>query len=89
MKRRWTNDELIQNFTLHPDELAFLTSAADHNRLGFAVLFKLFEHEGRFPQTPTQVPDDIIRYIAEQLSVPPEVFQQYNWHGSQSVLVIW
>jgi hypothetical protein len=81
MKRRWTNDELIQNFTLHPDELAFLTSTTDHNRLGFAILFKFFEHEGRFPQNPIQVPNDIIRYIAEQLSVPPEVFQQYNFNG--------
>lgn len=61
MKRRWTNDELIQNFTLH-DELSFLTSATDHNRLGFSVLFKFFEHEGCFPQAPTEVPNDIIRF---------------------------
>jgi TnpA family transposase len=81
MKRHWTTDELIQNFTLRSDELAFLTSATDHNRLGFSVLFKFFEHEGRFPQAHTQVPDDIIRYLAEQLSVQPEVFHQYNFKG--------
>lgn len=81
MKLRWTNDELIQNFTLHPDELAFLTSETDHNRLGFSVLFKFFEHEGHFPQASTQVPNDIIRYLAEQLSVQPEVFHRYNWQG--------
>jgi len=81
MKRHWTTDELIQKFTLRSDELAFWTSATDHNRRGFSVLFKFFEHEGRFPQTHTQVPDDIIRYLAEQLSVQPEVFHQYNFKG--------
>ena len=43
MKRRWTDDELLQHFTLHPDELALLSSTTDHNRLGFAVLPSRFQ----------------------------------------------
>ena len=40
MKRRWNHDELIETFTLRPDELALLSSRTDHNRLGFAVLLR-------------------------------------------------
>ena len=82
MKRHWSRDELTETFTLRPDELALLTSSiTDHNRLGFAVLLKFFEHEGRFPQQSSQVPDALICYLAEQLSVSKEVFHQYNWQG--------
>jgi TnpA family transposase len=81
MKRRWNRDELIETFTLQPDEVALLTSRTDHNRLGFAVLLKFFEHEGCFPQHSSEVPDALISYLAEQLSVPKEAFNQYDWQG--------
>ena len=81
MKRRWTNDELEQHFTLHPDELALLTSLTDHNRLGFAVLLKCFAYEGRFPQNPSSIPAEIVGYIAKQINVPPEAFARYDFDG--------
>jgi hypothetical protein len=81
MKRRWNPDELIETFTLQPDEVVLLTSRTDHNRLGFAVLLKFFEYEGCFPQHSSEVPDALIGYLAEQLSVPKEAFNQYDWQG--------
>lgn len=81
MKRRWTDLELTEHFTLFPNELALLTSTTEHNRLGFAVLFKCFEYEGRFPQNQISVPKDLIRYLAKQLNVAPEVFDQYDFSG--------
>ena len=55
MKRQWETEELIEQFTLMPSELEVLpeekTNAMAHNRLGFAVLLKFFQNEGRFPQT--------------------------------------
>lgn len=72
MKQRWTDDELLQDFTLHPDELSLLTSTTDSNRLGFAVLLKCFKYEGRFPQNPSSIPTEIIGYIAQQIDVQPE-----------------
>ena len=81
MKRRWNRDELIETFTLQTDELAFLTIRTDHNRLGFAILLKFFESEGCFPQHSSEVPDALIGYLAEQLSVSNEAFNQYDWQG--------
>ncbi|UFP95177.1 hypothetical protein ISF26_02685 [Gloeobacter morelensis MG652769] len=41
MKRQWTEQELIEQWTLLPDELTLMASLADYNRLGFAILLKL------------------------------------------------
>ena len=81
MKRRWTDDELLQHFTFHPNELLLLTSTTDHNRLGFAVLLKFFEREGYFPPNSSTIPTQVINHIANQLGVPSKVFSKYNFHG--------
>ena len=81
MKRRWNDLELDEHFTLLPDELALLTSTTDYNRLGFAVLLKCFEYEGRFPPNRASVSKDLVAYLAKHLNVPPKVFDQYDWGG--------
>jgi hypothetical protein len=37
MKRQWDEDELAEQWTLAPDELALLANKAGPTRLGFAV----------------------------------------------------
>jgi len=81
MKRRWNDLELDEHFTLLPDELALLTSTTHHNRLGFAVLLKCFEYEGRFPPNQSSVSKALVAYLAKQLNVPPKIFDQYDWGG--------
>jgi hypothetical protein len=81
MKRRWSDFELDEHFTLLADELALLASTTDHNRLGFAVLLKCFEYEGRFPPNQSSVSNDLVAYLAKQLNVPPKVFDHYDWGG--------
>ncbi len=42
MKRIWRGDELIDQWTLSPEELGFVnTTYPEKNKLGFAVLLKL------------------------------------------------
>jgi hypothetical protein len=40
MKRTWTSEELLEHFTLLPDELAAVSNKSGATRLGFAVLLK-------------------------------------------------
>jgi hypothetical protein len=50
MKRQWTNEELIADFTISAKELDLIgDSKTDHNLLGAACLLKYFQYEGRFP----------------------------------------
>ncbi len=67
MKRQWTNEELIDNFTLLPKELDLIgDSKTDHNLLGFAMLLKYFQYEGRFPSQKQDVPSMVIVHLAQQ-----------------------
>lgn len=59
MKRQWETEELIEQSTLMPSELARLpnemTNATAHNRVGFAVRLKFLQVEGRFLQRAGEV----------------------------------
>jgi uncharacterized protein DUF4158 len=44
MKRTWTSEELLEHFTLLPDELAAVGNKSGATRLGFAVLLKCLQY---------------------------------------------
>jgi hypothetical protein len=50
-------------------------------RLGFAVLLKFFQREGRFPFFKNEVPGVVISFVATQVDVAPELYLQYAWTG--------
>jgi len=81
MKRQWTDDELGEHWTLHPDDLALLANQGAATRLGYALLFKYFQYEGRFPQHKGDIPPAALVHVAHQLEVPPEYYAQYDWSG--------
>ncbi|WP_084080829.1 DUF4158 domain-containing protein [Edaphobacter aggregans] len=47
--RDWTQDELIEHWTLAPSELVLLMNKSGPGRVGFALLLKFFQANGRFP----------------------------------------
>ena len=81
MKRNWSDDELAEQWSLSQEELALLPNRVGHNRFGFAVQLKFFQIEGRFPRAPREVPAAALRYLARQLGVSINIFQQYDWRG--------
>jgi hypothetical protein len=81
VKRQWTLDELLRNFTLQPAEVELIPDTSDSGRLGFAALLKYFQHEGHFPHRRHDIPEDVIVYLASQLDVLPEAYNQYRWEG--------
>ncbi|MGM0974628.1 MAG: Tn3 family transposase [Bacillota bacterium] len=81
MKRNWELDELIDHFTLMPDELKLIQTKRGDTKLGFAVLFKFFQYEARFPYHKNEIPKSLIHYLAKQLFLNPDVFEQYDWTG--------
>ena len=82
MKHNWTLDELIDSWTLVPNELALANqSRAAHNRLGLALLLKYFQIEGRFPRHRRDVPITAIDYVARQLKLSPDTYSTYAWQG--------
>jgi len=82
MKRQWTNEELIADFTISSKELDLIgDSKTDHNLLGAACLLKYFQQEGRFPAQKQDIPPIVIVHLAQQLGVIPEKIIPYDWEG--------
>jgi Domain of unknown function (DUF4158) len=81
MKRVWTADELVEYWTLAPSELELLANKTGPTRLGFALLLKFFQFEGRFPQHRNEIPPTIIAHMAKQTNVPADHVLQYNWRS--------
>src|SRR6266702_6925451 len=82
MKRQWTNEELIEHWTISAKELDLIgDSKTDHNLLGAACLLKYFQQEGRFPAQKQDVPPIVIVHLAQQLGVVPEKIIPYDWEG--------
>lgn len=81
MKRNWEMDELIEHFTFLPNEYTLLGNKAGAPRLGFAVLFKFFQHEAKFPSHKNEIPKDIIHYISKQCNLDTKLFDDYDWNG--------
>lgn len=77
MKRDWTIPELQDYWTLQPGERNLLTSKNDGNRLGFALLLKFFQIEGRFPDSKSEIPRKCAAFIAEQIDIPVSVFLKF------------
>ena len=81
MKRNWQPEELVEHWTLLPNELALLIQRTDSNRLGFALLLKFFQYAGRFPQERQEIPTSVVRYVAQQLNLSPSSYTNYDWQG--------
>lgn len=81
MKRHWEVDELIEYWTLLPDEETLLGNKTGANRLGFAILLKFFQLEVRFPQHIRDIPKPVVVHLSKQVGVPSEEYHTYDWQG--------
>ena len=80
MKHQWDADEIIQHLTLLPEEARFVGINAPNNQLGKALLLKFFQYEGRFPESKSELPREIIDYV-RQLGLPVKVINEHQWDG--------
>jgi TnpA family transposase len=79
MKRKWETDELIEHWSLTPDEVQLVFRKKGVNRLGMALLLKFFQLEGRFPNQKNEIPRRVQQFVAEQLNLPVSHYQAYDW----------
>lgn len=78
MKREWNADELAEHWSLRPAEKDLLGNKNGATRLGFAVLLKFFQHEGRFPKHRQEAPLTVVKYVARYVGVPPATWSEYD-----------
>jgi Domain of unknown function (DUF4158) len=78
MRREWNADELAEHWSLRPEEKDLLANKNGPTRLGFAVMLKFFQHEGRFPRHRQEVPPAVVKYLARHVGVAQRVWNDYN-----------
>jgi hypothetical protein len=81
VQAEWEPDELIDSWTLTGSDWDLIANKAGVTRLGFAVMLKFFEIEGRFPAYPEEVPPAAVRYVGSLVKVAPALFAKYAWAG--------
>jgi hypothetical protein len=73
--------DVEDRWTLRAADRTLLGNKTGATRLGFAVLLKLFQAEGRFPRRPEDVPAAAVEAVAGQVGVAAVVWQGYDWRG--------
>jgi hypothetical protein len=77
----WELEDLIASWTLDEADWRLLANKTGATRLGFAMLLKFFELEGRFPHEPVELPAAVMEFMAGQVKVDPAEFARYSWSG--------
>jgi Domain of unknown function (DUF4158) len=81
VKANWDTEELIENWTLLPQELELVRNKVGGNQIGFALLLKHFQLFACFPEDKSSIPSQVISYIASQVNLPESSYSDYDWQG--------
>jgi hypothetical protein len=81
VKAEWEPDELIETWTLTGDDWGLVGNKSGATRLGFSVMLKFYEIEGRLPAYREEVPTAAVRYLASLVKIDPALFAKYPWRG--------
>src|SRR5690625_5004959 len=79
MRSQWTTEELAEQWRLEAGERSLVGNKTGATRLGFALLLKFFQIEGRIPTYAEEIPAAAVAYVAAQVDVDPALFAKYSW----------
>ena len=82
VRREWSLEDLIDTWTLVDADRDLIANKYGSTKLGFAVILKFFEIEGRFPRHGGEVPPAAVEFVARQVKVDPAQFGMYLFTGS-------
>jgi len=81
LKQLWDEDELYAYWKLTSGEQTLLAGRTGHGPFRFAVQLTFFQHERRFPESRRSLPAKVVRNMAEQLSMPINALERFDWAG--------
>jgi hypothetical protein len=81
MSFSFSGSDLVDRWSLSFSDTAFVNSIPELAQLGFAVQLKFFAAHGFFAQDRAAVSSDVVSYLAEQLGLPAEAVNHYDFSG--------
>jgi hypothetical protein len=79
MRQDWHPEELERYWTLSGEERGLLGNRTGATRLGFAILLKSFQFDGRFPECREDVSAGIVTHLSHQTGALAETFWEGEW----------
>lgn len=77
----WTDEDLGDAWRIWPQEEPLVQAKRGKTRLGFALLLKAFQLEGRFPEVPEDIPAPALAFVSAQVGADPDDVADYPWGG--------
>jgi hypothetical protein len=74
-------EDLIGTWTPVDEDWRLVGNKSGATRLGFSLLLKFFEPEGRYPRGLEELPAVAVDYVAGQVKVDATEFAKYPWQG--------
>ena len=81
MQQLWSAEELVEHWSLTPEELAHLPGRGDGGKLGFAVQLAFYKRHAGFPDDEADVAPTVTAHIAGQTGLAPTMLDGYDWAG--------
>ncbi|MGX1117239.1 hypothetical protein RKD37_002602 [Streptomyces ambofaciens] len=78
MRREWSPEDVVACWTPVGGDWELVANKSGPTRLGFALMLKFFELEGRFPQFVEELPPTAVDYVAAVVKVPAEDLAKYD-----------
>jgi hypothetical protein len=78
VRQEWSPEELLASWTLVDGDWDLVANKTGATRLGFSLLLKFFELEGRFPDLLEEVPQAAVEYVAGLVKVPAAELTKYD-----------
>src|SRR5919205_660419 len=86
MQHEWRPDQHAPCWTLADEERALLTTKTGATRLAFALLLKVFQLAGRFPERRDDIAENVVAHVAAQVGVSPDTFAPAPWSERTAII---
>ena len=81
-----SNNKIDESFKFSEIEIEIINNNRKaETKIGFAVLYKFFQNNGRFPYSKFEISNELICYISEQIGVDSSYYNVYDWDGKSIV----
>ncbi|MER5853771.1 DUF4158 domain-containing protein [Streptomyces sp. NPDC002012] len=83
MRQEWSPEDVVACWTLVDGDWDLVVNKTGPTRLGFCLMLKFFEMEGRFPEFIEEFPQPAVEYVAGLVKVPATELAKYDLAGAK------
>ncbi|MFC9759587.1 DUF4158 domain-containing protein [Streptomyces sp. NPDC056921] len=83
VRQEWSPEDVVACWTLVDGDWDLVANKTGPTRLGFCLMLKFFEMEGRFPEFIEEFPQPAVEYVAGLMNVPATELAKYDLAGAK------